>query len=606
MMDENDETLLRFRREVEEVLALARSAHQGPPAAAVTPPEIRAERARLEVLLEDLRRRSRSQTAELEAERLERGKEIARLEETRAQLRALQERCSASSLETAAAQARARELEETLRVTAQARLHAVTALQESVRQLESWTAQAGLLKSRLDSMEPAFAAKDAELKAAQERYERSCRERDAEVLLHHQESQRLSEEVRNAKAHEAEVMIRLEQQRRGLDLEREHLLARSKEAAEAAELARREGDEALKAARELGQVLEPASQEAERAKRRAEFEAERGRLFAELEEERARQRKKLEAELAARGVMGDTAKAVSPAGETAAAAPPPAIRRSDPRPSLEAGPLGGGGRVRAVLFSVLALALSVGGAVWSLRPSYRRYPVPFANPTALVWAGDDLWAADWRQEAIYRLRLHEGVLNVVKRWHLPGIHITGLAVAGEALYLSDSWKREILRFKVGKPLPVGEGGGTPAPGTPDAGKDLVLEATWPSPGENPTALYWDGAYLWSADSPHRIYQHALDESLTVLNAYPAGFQVAAIHAAVDRFWTADADRRVITRHRRDAVLSPIEVLGSAFLDGGTDPLSAFARRGDRVWLGRERTGFLVETAESRLGRRAGR
>ncbi len=584
-----------FKKEVEEVLRLARDARApaAPSAAPAAPlpaqgspsPSAAIDRVRLEGLLEEMKSRVALLTRSVEEERRARERDAVRLEDLRKEITLHREAAPAAAAETAAAKARAAELEETLKVTAQAHRHALTALEESKLQLESWSTQARLFKERLDSVEPTLAGKEAELRQAQERYEASLRDRAEETRRHQAEALRLADEAQKAKAHEAEVMIRLEQQRRGLDQEREHLLARTSEATEAAEHMRREAEAALKAARELELRLGPARAELnavleeEKRKISAQFDADRAKLYKELDEERARQRRELAEERSQLKTEQERPSPLPVPPPALPAAPPAslpaALPAAPPAPARSRGP-----RIAAL---ALAALLSWTGAFFLLsKPKLVRHSVPFSNPSALVWSGNELWAADWKQEAIYRLRLEDGVLKVKKRYALAGAHITGMAVAGEALYLTDSWKREIQLWRVG----VG----------------LTPEKIWPSPGENPGALYWDGTYLWSADSPGRIFQHAPDEDLTVLNTYPADFRVAAIHSAPEGIWTADSDRRVVIRHLRDSTLSPIEVLGADFLDNGTGPLSAFARRGGRVWLGRERSSEILELPESRLSK----
>lgn len=205
------------------------------------------------------------------------------------------------------------------------------------------------------------------------------------------------------------------------------------------------------------------------------------------------------------------------------------------------------------------------------------YEVPFKNPTALVWVEDSLWAADWKESSVFRLILQDGKLAVAERFSLPDSHITGMAVSNENIYISDSWSRQIQRWK-------------------KEGDRLLLTGSWASPGAQPSALFFDGTSLWSADvGEKKIYRHALDDRLTVLAAFPVDMPVVGLWADAERFWSADSANRLIHRHRWDDALSLVASYGLKELDDGKSPVSAFAMRGGgEVWLARDGEGAVIE------------
>ncbi|MBI5597431.1 MAG: hypothetical protein HY928_15185 [Elusimicrobia bacterium] len=206
------------------------------------------------------------------------------------------------------------------------------------------------------------------------------------------------------------------------------------------------------------------------------------------------------------------------------------------------------------------------------------YEVPFKNTTALAWKGESLWAADWKESAVFRLTLQEGRLTVSEKFPLPESHITGMAVLDDTVYISDSWSRQIQRWKK-------EG-------------DLLLQTgSWASPGSQPSALFFDGTNLWSADvSERKIYRHAMDDRLTVLATYPVDLPVIGLWADAERFWTADSANRLIHRHRWDDTLSLVASYALKELDDGKAPVSAFAMKegGPVVWLARDGQGTILE------------
>jgi len=220
----------------------------------------------------------------------------------------------------------------------------------------------------------------------------------------------------------------------------------------------------------------------------------------------------------------------------------------------------------ALRAAVAAAAGAAGGLYWVSGKDYR---LPFSHPTALLWEGETLWAADWSEGAVYTMRLGSRDLTVSQRFILPDTHIVGMAVAGDAVYIADSWKRNIQLWRRGA-------------------DGLGFEKAWPSPGASPCALFHDGKTLWSADRlERRIYQHAADDSLSVLNAYKARHTPVAIFADSQNFWSADSESRLVYRHRWDPLLSLIGSYSLPELEGGRQPLSAFTLRGEEAWLAKD-------------------
>ena len=222
-----------------------------------------------------------------------------------------------------------------------------------------------------------------------------------------------------------------------------------------------------------------------------------------------------------------------------------------------------------VLGGLLALQQWQGGAG-------RDHPVPFSHPAALVWENGSLWVADWKEQTVFRMRMDGGRVVEDARFSMPKTHITGMALAEGILYISDSWSHTLQRWRL------------------DRGR-LLLEKTWPSPGPNPAALYFDGMHLWSADlTERRLYRHLVDDALTILDSYPIDHAAIGLFADKERFWSADADNRIVFRHRWDRRLTPIRALHLPELENGKSPLSAFTLRGKSVWLGRDGSNVLIE------------
>lgn len=195
--------------------------------------------------------------------------------------------------------------------------------------------------------------------------------------------------------------------------------------------------------------------------------------------------------------------------------------------------------------------------------------MPFRNATGLVWLGDELWATDWKEAALFRVSVKEGAVVATARVPLPSTHPTGLAVNGAEFYVSDSWAKLIQRWRL-------------------QGDEAVLTGSWPSPGPQPSALFHDGKSLWSADSSqNKLYRHASDPALTVVAAYETDFPVVGLWADSERLWSADTANRLVHRHRFDDALSLVASYGLPELDDGKARLSAFVMKDGTVWLGRD-------------------
>jgi hypothetical protein len=226
--------------------------------------------------------------------------------------------------------------------------------------------------------------------------------------------------------------------------------------------------------------------------------------------------------------------------------------------------------------------LALAAVAWPLKLAARReardvaLPPEHRHPIALAWVGDRLWTADWFSRTVYELRRSGDKMVVVRSVALPQVHIMGLAVAGNSLFLCDPTRRVIEERRLDS--------------------NLTLARSHAAPGSRPSSLFYDGRYLWSADSgTGRIYQHEPREASNVLASYPAKSRsVAGIFKDETFFWSADADTRVIYQHRLDTKLRVIATYHLPGLDEGGRPLSAFTRRGNEFWLGRDGADNLLE------------
>ncbi|TPW20472.1 MAG: hypothetical protein FD126_1656, partial [Elusimicrobia bacterium] len=236
---------------------------------------------------------------------------------------------------------------------------------------------------------------------------------------------------------------------------------------------------------------------------------------------------------------------------------------------------------RLPLAALLAAAGVASAAFWFIRPLGREHVLPTSHPSALVWDGGLLWVADWHDGTLHTMSRSGGSLRPERRYALGESHPVGLAVGRDRVFVADAWTRRIERRR----------------------KDdvLTLESSVPSPGPKPSGLYFDGKYLWSADQAlGRVYQHADDETLTVLGEFSAAHAPVGLYYGAEGFWTVDA---------RDAGFFRLQPPPSLAVAGGyrlkelvddPRPFSAFTWGAGRLWVARDGSATLLERPAWRL------
>jgi CheY-like chemotaxis protein len=213
----------------------------------------------------------------------------------------------------------------------------------------------------------------------------------------------------------------------------------------------------------------------------------------------------------------------------------------------------------------------------------RALELPFSNPTAAVWRGDELWTADWLTKTVYRFKREGDTLKAVQTFELPGTHITGLTLGEDALYTCDGWRRVIQKRRLDD--------------------ELTLVAEKPSPGSSPSGLFWGDRYLWSCDAEKgRIYRQD-QNTLEVVDEFPSPAKApVALFRSSGYLWTADADTRLIYLHRLDEKLTVLDELHHHLLEAGEAPLSAMGFDGKAWWIARDGENRLLRLHPKTLKR----
>ncbi len=209
---------------------------------------------------------------------------------------------------------------------------------------------------------------------------------------------------------------------------------------------------------------------------------------------------------------------------------------------------------------------------------YREYPGVAANISSLVWADGKLFAGDWLAQSVYRYSADKDGLHLEETFPLEKTHISGLAAAGDTLYVADSWKKTIEARKI-------------APGLP-------LLKSFPAPGKV-SALFYDGEYLWTCDSEGNAVLRRPDSELTPTVSFRRAEKPDQIFKDGSYLWTAVSSTGKIYRHKLDDSLTPDGVFTLKTAREGS-PLSAFAWRGKRLWLARDGLGIIFEAGAGEL------
>lgn len=238
------------------------------------------------------------------------------------------------------------------------------------------------------------------------------------------------------------------------------------------------------------------------------------------------------------------------------------------------------------LAAALAVLLAAAGvyrlASGSLNDYYREYPGVPANISSLVWSGGKLFAGDWLAQTVYLYSAVEDGLRQEQAFPLDKTHISGLAAAGDVLYVADSWRKVIEARRI-------------APGLP-------LLATFPAPGKV-SALYYDGEYLWTCDSSGNAVLRRPDSELTPAVSFRLPEKPDQIFKDKDYLWTAVSSTGKVYRHKLDDSLSLDAVFTLKTARPGY-PLSAFAWREGRFWFARDGLGVVFESGKGELVKQA--
>ena len=239
---------------------------------------------------------------------------------------------------------------------------------------------------------------------------------------------------------------------------------------------------------------------------------------------------------------------------------------------------------RPVWVAALAAILLFSGAMVyrqtkvSAAAYHKEYPGVAANISAMVWNDKQLVAGDWLTQAVYVYANGQDGLRLEQTFPLEKTHISGLALAGDTLYVADSWKKTVEARRL-------------APGLP-------LLKSFPMPGKV-SALFYDGEYLWTCDSEGNAVLRLPDSELTPTVSFKLPEKPDQIYKTKKYLWAAVSSTGRLYRHNLDDTLSLDGVFTLKTSRPG-NPLSAFAWRGSRLWLARDGLSVIYEAGAGEL------
>jgi len=216
---------------------------------------------------------------------------------------------------------------------------------------------------------------------------------------------------------------------------------------------------------------------------------------------------------------------------------------------------------------VVAVAL-IGFSIWkfsistSLKPT--GFSIPYSNPSAITWDGQNLWVADWASQSIYKHR-SDKTLSIDSVFTLVDIHPTGLVWDGDHLWSCSTMEKKITKH------------------APDA--TLTSLITFPNPLQEPTALAWDGLHLWCADGAGgKLYKlKPVGEGLNIAGVYDgAATNPVGMFFYQNHLWVADGERGKI--YEQDP--NTLAVLGIYSLEpysSRMEQLAGMTFDGEHIW-----------------------
>ncbi|MCB4791177.1 MAG: response regulator [Elusimicrobia bacterium] len=157
-----------------------------------------------------------------------------------------------------------------------------------------------------------------------------------------------------------------------------------------------------------------------------------------------------------------------------------------------------------LLFAVMAAFILLSGGFFSFKFLFNRpvpekeFSIPYSNPSAICFYGENLWVSDLMEESIYKHSMDDK-LSIIVAYKLAGIQVNGIACDGNYLWTCNSFDQKIRKHKLDY--------------------NLSVVSTYNATGLSISGIYFDGTSLWSIDFQQgKINKHKIDD-LSIVNTY---------------------------------------------------------------------------------------
>jgi len=97
-----------------------------------------------------------------------------------------------------------------------------------------------------------------------------------------------------------------------------------------------------------------------------------------------------------------------------------------------------------IIFLFLGALIIIGGFLYKVnkdKENYKKiYPIEFNEVSGIAIDKNNIFIGDWIKQKIAKYEILNGVVNFIEDYNMSGIHLTAIAIAGNKLYISDSWR----------------------------------------------------------------------------------------------------------------------------------------------------------------------
>ncbi|PKN59667.1 MAG: hypothetical protein CVU53_07040, partial [Deltaproteobacteria bacterium HGW-Deltaproteobacteria-11] len=243
--------------------------------------------------------------------------------------------------------------------------------------------------------------------------------------------------------------------------------------------------------------------------------------------------------------------------------------------------------IKRGVFIASAAALAVAAGLYFLAavtPSIKEFTVPYPLPTAVALDGKYLWACDWQGGAIYQHEL-DAALTLRRIAYFPGRNFSAATYHDGALYTADPWGKKINRHLINDTFTVDK---------EYAASDVAVGAMAFAAGR---------LYIADARTNTALECRLDDESrkLIVLREMPIGATtLAGLWFDGEYLWSADSARNFVRRHRMDGAFAVEAVYMMPSSAGKNFRISGFAGKGKDFWISSERAGRIMSVPLSKM------